>query len=85
MVGCRDSLLHPAHTGLLHAPPEALPGVLVMGTIDVALLYLLTRGLTWGERSRGLCKEIGYVTVFPATIVLILLLVTGLLNSVLDM
>jgi hypothetical protein len=30
-------------------PPKALPGVLVMGTIDVALLYLLTRGLTWGE------------------------------------
>jgi len=31
-------------------PPEALPSVLVMTTIDVALLYLLTRGLTWGER-----------------------------------
>jgi len=30
-------------------PPEALPIVLVIATIDVALLYLLTRGLTWGE------------------------------------
>jgi len=65
-------------------PPEALPSVLVMATIDVALLYLLTRGLTWGERWRGLCKGVGYVIVFPATIILVLLLVSGLLSSVLD-
>jgi len=65
-------------------PPEALPSVLVMATIDVALLYLLTRGLTWGERWRGLCKRVGYVIVFPATIILVLLLVSGLLSSVLD-
>lgn len=66
-------------------PLEALPSVLVMVMIDVALLYLLTRELTWGERWRGLCKGIGYVIVFPATIILILLFVTGLFNSVLDM
>lgn len=33
---------------------------------------------------RGLCKEVGYIIVFPAAIILILLLVTGLLSSVLD-
>jgi len=66
-------------------PPEALPSVLVMATIEVAPLYLLTRGLTWGERWYGLCKVFGYVIVFPATIILVLLLATDLLNSVLDM
>lgn len=41
--------------------PEVAPGVLVMAAIDLALLYLLMRRLTWRERWRELCKGIGYI------------------------
>ncbi len=65
-------------------PPEAAPAVLVLAAIDLALLYLLLRGLTWRERWRWLCKVVGYIIALPATIILVLLLVSGLLSAALD-
>ncbi len=68
----------------LHPPPKALPGTLVLAAIDLALLYLLMRGLRWSERWRGLCKRAGYIIVLPATIILVLHLGSGILSVALD-